>query len=90
MERKLRSKLPAKFTFMLAGQLQQKWFDVKLHRIGPLCDYHEHAQDEATRKECGEAMKAQTIDWEAVERSRQAWYAGESKDKGVKKESQQA
>lgn len=51
-EKKLRSKLPKQFIFMLAAELGANTAKSNCYYIRPLCSYHEHPHDESSEKAC--------------------------------------
>lgn len=59
-ERKLRSKLPASFCFMLAAELSHKADRTTFEHIAPICDFHEHGEGEEELIECFNEMCEQT------------------------------
>lgn len=59
LERKLRSKVPANFWFILATKLKAGAGKQQGCAVGLLCDYHEHAQDEKTRARCASKLSSE-------------------------------
>lgn len=78
-EMKLRVKLPSNFTFMLAAKLGMKATNPQPPYIGPVCEYHEHPQDDQARRACLQELKEDsknridnTPKWDEIEKKRLA------------------